>query len=627
MKRLYIRLSALLLCLLLAGCALPVKESSSGAEKASSSAATGSEPAPSSSTASSSVSSETTAEVPSGSADVPGPVTRYVLCGRPVKTLYIAGEYFDSTGLYVRDETDGSVFLSSELILPAEALTAESSEVRLVFRDMEFTCPVTVLPGNGATGFSTRVSEKEYRDALENLIIDCDAERLPNRDDEAFLISHALENPFPDGHVASLKELVEYVEYHVFYGIRSVTVWLDFPYDDAEEVLNELYWDSSLLPGTASLQLHDPGSGPLQILFRYYRDELLNAAQNRTLGEYLSPCRRNSSRKAFASPRVTEDGLTVFTSDQAVWALIHGFDIAPAAGSPAEELIRRAYEILAVYGDESWSTAERLYHIFLYFADHVVYDNPGDDAAAYVPDPGLESDMLLSQLVSFRADGPLLYGNSACYGFAKASALLLELEGFDTVRVVSREEECEGRSVFKKTLLGGYDEAISSHSYLYVRLDGRDLLFDPTYSYAGSVPFADADVTWFRDACLSLSYEEHRQVYNGLVNDWYSLSDDYDPADGSLLGTLTFGDGHSLLAKDQSDLSAQLLSMDEAIKASSSRYFVTVFAVSTDAVTRQELLNQVFYFAGSDGRRYFYAVSERNFGEEKYYCFLLAVQK
>jgi hypothetical protein len=626
MKRLYIRLSALLLCLLLTGCALPVKESSSASEKPSSSAAAGSDPAPSSS-ASSSVSPETTAEVPSVSADDPGPVSHYVLCGQPVKTLYLAGESFDPTGLYVRDETDGSIYLSDELILPDEVLTADNKEVRLGFRETAFSCPLTVLPGDGAAGFTSRVSEKEYRDALEDLIIDCEPERLQNRDDEAFLISRALVNPFPDGHVASLKELVEYVEYHVFYGIRSVTVWLDFPYANAEEVLNELYWNSSLLPGTASLQLHDPGSGPLQILFRYYRDELLNATQNRTLGEYLTPCRLRSSRTGFSSPRVKEDGLTVFTSDQTVWALIHGYDIAPAAGSPAEALIRRAYEILTVYGDESWSDAERLYHIFLFFADHVIYDNPGDDAAAYVPDPELESDMLLSQLVSFRADGPLLYGNSACYGFAKASALLLELEGFDTVRVIAPEGECEGRSVFKKTLLGGFEEAISSHSYLYVRLDGRDLLFDPTYSYAGSVPFSETDITWFRDACLSLSYKEHRQIYHGLVNDWYSLSEDYTPADGSLLGSLTYGDGHSLLAKDQSDFSALLLSLDEAINTSSSRYFVTVLQVSTAAASRQELLNQVLYFAGSDGRRYFYAVSERSFGEEKYYCFLLAVQK
>ena len=550
------------------------------------------------------------------------------LGGHPVKTLYLAGEFFDPTGLYgiISSPEQDSEQIRTDIVCPQEALTAGTKEVTLSLEDRQFSVPVTVLEGAGAT-FTSRTTAKEEEASLERFLSGSDSRVLPNRDAEPFAVLNALPNPCPDGHVTSRDALAAYVDYHVFYGISSVVVWLDYPYTDIEEELNDLYLRSSLVAGTAALSVHDPGTGPLQILLRYYRDLLLEPRREDLKQSFCTPFRKLSSRSAYQSDRVRDDGLTVFTSDQAVYALTKGYDITPVPGSPAEEIIRRAGEVLTQYGDESWSDMERLYHILLFFLDHVSYDHPGEGIAGRVPDPEREPDLLVARLTSFRAEGPLLYGSAACYGFAKAAALLLSLEGYELTRVLAKEPGVPGRSICETTLIGTYGDVIGMHSYLYVKMDGKDCLFDPTYSYAGTLSFGADEAAWFRAPCLSLSLSEHREVYTTLLPDLYGSSEAYEPGSGVRLKELLLAEGTSMLLQSREDLDHFWEALAGEIQDSGSPYAAAVAIVSTSLMSRREIQEEAYRFCARFGTYYYVHVGQHSYGGEKYHTVLLGLRQ
>ena len=616
----------LILSLILSGCSVSIPQKSSESPERTSAAASAQDPAASTRDPS----ADPVPSSPSASeSTAPEDQNGFRLGGQPVKTLYVEGEYFDPTGLYIIDgSSQPAALITDGLQAPPETLTAGMTEVSLSWGNCRFSCPVTVLPGDGTASFVSRVSDAQEQKAVSNFVNRSGAEILPNRDGEAFAVQQALPNPCPDGHVTSRQELADYVDYHVFYGITSVTVWLDYEYTDPEEELNDLYWRSRLIAGTAALQLHDPGSGPLQILLRYYRDQLFRAEKEGLKGVVVTPFRKTSSRSGYTSSRIREDGITVFTSDQAVYALMAGFDISPVPGSPAETILLRAQELLCTYGDDSWSDLERLYHILLCLLDHADYDHPGDNAAGEVPDPALEPDLFVARLVSFRAEGPLLYGASACYGFAKAAALLLSLEGYELTRVLTRENGMEGRSICQKAFTG-YDSVIRTHSYLYVRMGGEDLLFDATYSFAGSVSYGSVSADWFRDPCLCLSCAEHREVYTSLEPDWYSQSAQYRPGNGARLKELCLDNGSAgLLLQSKSEWDACLKALGQELSVLHGTYPAATLVVRKDVFGSRSGVREAAYSfcAGYSGNYYAY-VDEHSYGGEDYYVILLSMQR
>ncbi|MBR6704071.1 MAG: hypothetical protein IKI82_01440 [Lachnospiraceae bacterium] len=476
------------------------------------------------------------------------------LGGRAVKTVYVSGERFDPTGLYAVSAS-GKRLPPSALTLPEEPLEAGRTGVTLLLDGQRFSVPVTVVPGK-AGEFVSAVSASEEAAALQKMIRACGAREVPQPAAEDVPLLCLLEDPCPGGTVRSRQELADYVDYHAFYGLSSVTVRFGYPAADPEEELNDLYLRSSLIAGNAALQICPAEDGWFQILLRYYGGPWYCAENAAVSATNLALGRKVSGRTSFSSPRVSEDGITVFTSDQAVYALLRGHKIAPVRGSAAEKAVLRAEEILAEYADDSFTDWEKLYQIFLYFLDRSMYDHSGDNAAGAVPDPAHEPDLLLSRLVSFRAEGPLFYGNAACYGYAKASALLLSLEGFSAVRVLTREEGITGRTVFRRELLGGYSTAIEAHSYLYVHLDDGDYIFDPAFTSAGSVSLGSTEVVWYRDPCAAYTFPEHRAVYTSLADDLYVGSPAYRPGKPQYLPGVGFEGGESLILKSKAELEA-----------------------------------------------------------------------
>ena len=78
-----------------------------------------------------------------------------------------------------------------------------------------------------------------------------------------------------------------------------------------------------------------------------------------------------------------------------------------------------------------------VYRVYRWIMEHSTYDYDGDTWAGQSIDPENEPEMLPARLASFLAEGPLFYEAGVCFGYAKAGAILLGLEGLEVRRVVA----------------------------------------------------------------------------------------------------------------------------------------------------------------------------------------------
>ena len=547
------------------------------------------------------------------------PVTVTFL-GRPVRSLYAAGERFDPTGLYA-EITEGGRTYRCAVTASDAPLTEGQSLATVSAGGAEYAVPITVCGGQAAV-FTSSYSGTALAAALDKLEESSHAKTLAVPDTGSFLPAVLLPDPCPDGIVHTRDELIALVDTCAFYGMESVVARLVYLMPEGlENELDLLYKNSRFLPGISAVKGIDLGGGYVQILLRFYPCDL--AAENKTLpAAVISPFRKSSSRSSFLSPRIREDGVDVFTSDQAVYALLAGHDIHPAPGSPAEAAVKRACEILAAYCDDDWTATEKLYNIYLYFTDNVVYDQAGEGQAGASPDRMLEPYALAAHLVSFYAEGPLFYGNAACFGYAKACALLLALEGFEVTRITAQDLSVTGRSA---TIPG--DSSIHTHSYLYVTVDGADYLVDPTYAYAGEIAFQADRVCWFRDFCLTESIYEHQQVYGSYETDWYAASDRYRIPSSGYLGGLTWGDGQSAVLRSQDELDAYLNELTLRLKASPAKYCTMTLMLSQKAFSYSEATRLAVTFCSKFGTQYARSAETRRFLGEDCYCVLMVISK
>lgn len=453
----------------------------------------------------------------------------YTLCGSPVKTLYVSGETFDPIGLYIVDK-EGLSHSCDEIEVSPIPLTEESANAEISYCGETFSVSVSVVTGE-AHAFTSSVSDDENAKAISEFQTKTKSKNLGAYNRYSYPIENKIENPFPSGHVKTISELTQYIDYHAFYGIEVINVYVDFKYSSIDSLLNDLYFRSEFIAGNASMQAYDAGDGLTQIALKYYDENNFLPEQTFVQANFASPMRKTPSE---STARIVDGGVTVYSTDQLVYAVAHGYNPDPVPGSPADETLNQAYEILNRYYDVSWSDQEKLFHIALYFLENCVYDSSAEINVPYVPDPEQEPDFLTAQTASFKAEGPILYKQGCCYGFAKAAELLLSLEGFKTTRVVCNIAGCVGRCPYIKEDLDNDIHVIAAHSFLYVRVDEKDCLFDPTFSYSGSVRFGDTSVCRMRIACASMSAAEHRYIYNTLNHDWYALSNEYSPAGLSL---------------------------------------------------------------------------------------------
>jgi len=188
------------------------------------------------------------------------------------------------------------------------------------------------------------------------------------------------------------------------------------------------------------------------------------------------------------------------------------------------------------------------YRVYVWLMEHAAYDQEEHEAGKIdQADRAKLSEALSSQLISFKAEGPLLYGVGACFGFAKASVLLLGLEGINVRRVVAFSTKLpSGRCC----ILAPPSTSIAIHSYLYLRIDGYDYIYDPTYVGESKMTVAGTDISVYSEFCIGLSFEAHRRAVFGWYypnDDFFSETDEYHPGSYNYLAELTYDGKHDLL--------------------------------------------------------------------------------
>ncbi|MBP5350031.1 MAG: InlB B-repeat-containing protein, partial [Clostridia bacterium] len=352
-------------------------------------------------------------------------------------------------------------------------------------------------------------------------------------------------------------ELIEIANWHAFYREGTFSVTLGYEATDAETELNLLYRNSGFLPSLCALSGSLNGA-VLTVNLKFYPETYLvvppTAIAAACDGVILDP---PAGAETFPGLDPV-NGISVWDSEQAVYCLSHGYKIAPIAGSPAASIVETACGILSQISDDSLTEWEIVYRVFLWIMNHAVYDTDGEGWVYNSLDKDNEPDMISARMISFKAEGPLLYGVAACFGYAKASALLLGLEGIELRRVVAFDNgrigaETDSRTYIKPNPNQAGSYYILVHSYLYLHIDGYDYIFDPTASGAGQRSVADrvgggnASVRILRDFCLGMSYTEHRKIYNNYSPDPFAASDEYRPAMYNYLTELKYDGTHDLL--------------------------------------------------------------------------------
>ncbi|MBR6413077.1 MAG: bacterial Ig-like domain-containing protein [Oscillospiraceae bacterium] len=508
------------------------------------------------------------------------------LVNAPVRLTYVAGEKFDPTGILLRTTKGTEETLVTACTCPDTALSADTTTVPVTCGGVTVDVPVTVVAGSPMEWSNVHYSHS----TVDSLIHELKSDNQTQSGIDIGLVykGEVLNNLLPHTYaagVASFEELLEEVDYHLFYGRSSMVIKVNYDLDNLEETLDRLYFGSGFAGGCMSIQGQALADGYVQIIVKYYSETLMSVTPTAVVPTYLEFAHTESTRDAdyTFSTIDPENGIAVYNSEQAVWALTHGYSIAPVKGSPVETVLERAKEILVSCCDDTMTPFQKMYNVYYYIQSHVTYDFAGEVWAGSSPDPANESDMLSSMLISFRAEGALLYGNAACYGYAKGITLLLGLEGLDITRVVSMNEDVVGRSQNEyDSDSNAYTESIGTHSYSYVRLDGSDYLIDGTYAFAGTPPIHGESCTLYRDFCVGYSKERHAKTYVQLQGDRYCESPDYHPADfdTELLGSYD-GGAHDCLLESKEEVTAYLTAL--AAKATQrDAYYAFSITVTTD---------------------------------------------
>jgi len=345
------------------------------------------------------------------------------------------------------------------------------------------------------------------------------------------------------------EDLIKIVNWRAFYRWSGFSVKLGYPVTDVEEELNYLYRNSGYLPSLCAVfgSLEDD---VLTVDLKFYPESYLGAPRYTTKAYYIGVENDPPTGIETFPGLDPENGVSVWDSDQAAYALSQGYAITPIEGSPAETIVNVACEILSELVDDSMTEWQIAYRVYRWLMENAVYDQLEHWAGGVPTDKVYESEMYSARLISFKAEGPLLYGIGACFGFAKASSLLLGLEGIDFTRVVAFSIKLDpGRScIIPKT------STIAIHSFLYLHIDGYDYIFDPTAvgehkkAVYDSKTRKNVDISWYRDFCIGLDFQEHRvPMWHYADGDPYANSDEYNPGFFNYLTEFTYDGEHDLL--------------------------------------------------------------------------------
>ena len=328
-------------------------------------------------------------------------------------------------------------------------------------------------------------------------------------EDQAFL--EKLKEIYGDSHLALPESLTEAADYYELAAIIDFYAFYQTDYDaflrdtfrvkllfdrkNPQWEINEVYWYAELLRSAVGITgyYEEDGEHLVITLVPYAIGTESNLKDEITTDRYDSlielpnkdkhqPRDKDFNDFAYLSYEKTLNG--IWNTQQLWYALEHGYRPITVKGSPAEAALEKAKEILREIVCEGMTVEEKVYSIFNWFGQHVVYDL---DYLDYLNPENKElfPDELTAALKSFQVEGALFENLAVCCSFAKSYLLFLRIEGIEAYRITLHEYT-------ENKICGLWEGSYGSHAILAIRgSDGKFFYSDTEqcYNYSASYPF------------------------------------------------------------------------------------------------------------------------------------------
>ena len=296
-------------------------------------------------------------------------------------------------------------------------------------------------------------------------------------------------------------ELADIIDYYAYYQLSGTEfvcdafrVKLNFGHDDAESEINGVYWQCELLRSGAGIYGQLEQSHylvlhliPYNLASMSNRETTARIENRKSLIEYKGEGQttaRGVDFDDFPYKSYTKQIKGIWSTQQLWYALEHEYNPVCVAGSPAEQTLSKAKDILRGIVREGMSEEEKIFNIYSWFGDNVQYD--------YQYSNGFYQSVLerfpeAATSKAFHAEGALIDGLAVCEGYAKSYLLLLRLEGIESYRIVmstavrSRIIPNANGEKFYENYLVGY----GSHAFVGIKMsDGLLYYSDAEQSFA-----------------------------------------------------------------------------------------------------------------------------------------------
>lgn len=384
--------------------------------------------------------------------------------------------------------------------------------------------------------------------------------------------------PMPSTNVNSVEELVEILDYCAFYHIEEMKISSNLPSFDTS--FNKAYWSTSLLPGTVGVDYTKNGS---EIIISFFYAEPARFTfindDRKSITPYKFPLlysySRGESFEDFPYLR-RESELSVYNSEQLVYALCKGYKPICVKDSPADKVLARAKEILREIISPEFTKIDKVVAIYNYITSTVVYDSIGDSAFVYGDYNEIFKDEIIASTASNYVEGALFDGSTVCHGNAKLTALLLNIEGIESHKVSGfYAGYYDGLETRNPIVEGGYYE----HGYCYTKIGDNYYITDPTYAFGGGYQ----DFTLKRDSAILMNKSDWKKVYS-ICDDYHN--ENYPSTVPSLFGTdiafLEASDGNkvSLHITSEEDMMKVIKAIEYLLKKNPNNSYAFVVQVS-----------------------------------------------
>ena len=242
--------------------------------------------------------------------------------------------------------------------------------------------------------------------------------------------------------VNNRRELIALVDYVMFNGTPKTTLKINYLNSQSERdtELDKCLVDlgtNALIPGVLRGATTFGGCNVIEIPADAYRDHYkVIPGQNKAKVQMknalvpLSPKTRDASFDSFRYKTEYTYDIVVETSNQLFYALETGMRPMPKAGSSAERMMNKAKSILRDICDDKMSDFDKLYAIYCYMTENVLYD---DKAASLINN----KNYVLNEYDSWHLEGVFDHHMAVCDGISKAVTVLARIEGIPCIRVVS----------------------------------------------------------------------------------------------------------------------------------------------------------------------------------------------